>query len=264
MKNAHIYLVLLATSALAGVPHKMVAGQPARADSVNANFDYLSAKIDSILLVKIDSIKLSTLLAAKVDTNKLSALLATKADTGSVFHKSLVSGEYSLYRPDSSKSFFIGGSNPYSLGMKVLSSWGNYGYNTFLSAEWINGWEQVILNGKLITLYGEVEVTKNLTCEKDLIVNGQIHASTGTIAVPDYVFDPSYKLMPLSEVDAFIKTNRHLPEIPTASETQAQGMDLARYNLLLLKKIEELTLHAIQLQKQIDDHASRIRDLQSR
>lgn len=252
MKNAHIYLVLLATSALAGVPHKMVAGQPARADSVNANFDYLSAKIDSILLVKIDSIKLSTMLAAKADTG---SALRMKAQ-----------GYLDLYKLDSSTSFYVGGNNPFSLGTRQTVSWGT-SYSAFLSAEWAresSSWNRIRMFSPTIELLGSLSVSDTLICNKDLIVQGQIHASTGTIAVPDYVFDPSYKLMPLSEVDAFIKTNRHLPEIPTASETQAQGMDLARYNLLLLKKIEELTLHAIQLQKQIDDHASRIRDLQSR
>ena len=251
MRNTHICLVLLTTSALAGVPHKMVAGQPARADSVNANFEYLSAKIDSILLVKIDSIKLSTMLAAKADTG---SALRMKAQ-----------GYLDLYKLDSSTSFYVGGNNPFSLGTRQTVSWGT-SYSAFLSAEWAresSSWNRIRMFSPTIELLGSLSVSDTLICNKDLIVQGQIHASTNTIAVPDYVFDPDYKLMPFPEVDAYIKVNRHLPEVPNASEIQANGLDLVHHNLLLLKKIEELTLYTIQLHIQVNEQAQLIRDLQS-
>ena len=58
--------------------------------------------------------------------------------------------------------------------------------------------------------------------------------------------------MPLNELDQFIKTNGHLPEVPTTEEAIANGIELKEMNILLLKKVEELTLYTLQQQKQID------------
>ena len=89
-----------------------------------------------------------------------------------------------------------------------------------------------------------------------LAVNGNILAKEvkvkTDISVPDYVFEPAYELLTLAEVEAYVKTNRHLPEIPSAIEIQKNGLDLAEMNLLLLKKIEELTLHLIEKDKEIE------------
>jgi hypothetical protein len=66
----------------------------------------------------------------------------------------------------------------------------------------------------------------------------------------DYVFEADYELMPLPAVEAFITTNGHLPGLPSASEVAQNGVDLGASQALLLEKIEELTLHLIQLQKE--------------
>ncbi|MBB1644810.1 hypothetical protein [Sphingobacterium sp. UME9] len=71
------------------------------------------------------------------------------------------------------------------------------------------------------------------------------------ITVPDYVFEPDYELNSLAYIADYVKTNKHLPEIPSAKEIKKDGLDLAEMNLLLLKKVEELTLHAIQQDKEI-------------
>lgn len=68
----------------------------------------------------------------------------------------------------------------------------------------------------------------------------------------DYVFEPDYNLMPLKEVEQFIKQNGHLPEVPTTAEAIANGIELKEMNILLLKKVEELTLYSIELQKRIE------------
>jgi hypothetical protein len=104
---------------------------------------------------------------------------------------------------------------------------------------------------------GLVAVTGNLS------VSGVIHASTGTIAVPDYVFEPGYKLAPLAAVEAFTKENKHLPEVPAASELEKGGIDLAKMNLTLLKKIEELTLHAIAQEKRLESQDKSIAEMKS-
>lgn len=66
----------------------------------------------------------------------------------------------------------------------------------------------------------------------------------------DYVFAKDYKLQPLTEIERFIKTNKHLPEIPSEKEVKENGVDIGETQMLLLKKIEELTLHLIEQEKQ--------------
>lgn len=70
---------------------------------------------------------------------------------------------------------------------------------------------------------------------------------------PDYVFGSSHRLMPLGEVEDYINANGHLPEVPSAAEAEAEGVDLGEMNRLLLQKVEELTLYVIDLQKQLDE-----------
>ena len=68
----------------------------------------------------------------------------------------------------------------------------------------------------------------------------------------DFVFEKTYKLRTLKEVEQFIIENGHLPEIPSSKEVGADGIDVGEMNAKLLQKIEELTLYTIELQKQID------------
>ena len=65
----------------------------------------------------------------------------------------------------------------------------------------------------------------------------------------DYVFAPDYQLRTLPEVEHFIKTNKHLPNVPSAEEVVNNGIDLAKMDAKLLEKIEELTLYIIELNK---------------
>jgi hypothetical protein len=69
---------------------------------------------------------------------------------------------------------------------------------------------------------------------------------------PDYVFEPSYKLRNLSELEAFIRQNKHLPGLPSQAEISHQGIPLVSTQKALVEKVEELTLYIIALQKQID------------
>ena len=71
----------------------------------------------------------------------------------------------------------------------------------------------------------------------------------GTTTFPDYVFDPSYKLPTLEETEKYVKENHHLPEVPSAAEIEKEGMSLNGMNVILLKKVEELTLHLIEMKK---------------
>lgn len=88
-----------------------------------------------------------------------------------------------------------------------------------------------------------------------LRVDGQIISKSITVQTDiwsDFVFEPEYKLMPLNEVDAFIKTNKHLPDVAPAAEIINGGIDLAEMNAKLMQKIEELTLYIIAQDKRIE------------
>jgi hypothetical protein len=66
----------------------------------------------------------------------------------------------------------------------------------------------------------------------------------------DYVFDANYDLKSLSEVEKFVNEHHHLPGMPSAAEMDANGVSVSKMSNLLLEKIEELTLHMIQLEKE--------------
>ena len=98
-----------------------------------------------------------------------------------------------------------------------------------------------------------------------LAVNGQIRATEvkilADISVPDYVFEPDYDLRSLEETEQYIDKNKHLPEIPSASEIGENGIDLGEMNMKLLQKVEELTLYLIDQNKELKEAKSEIREL---
>jgi len=70
---------------------------------------------------------------------------------------------------------------------------------------------------------------------------------------PDYVFKPDYFLPSLPSVAAYIKANHHLPGMPSADSVAKNGVDLGNNQAQLLEKVEQLTLYAIDLEKQVED-----------
>lgn len=81
---------------------------------------------------------------------------------------------------------------------------------------------------------------------------------------PDYVFEQNYKLKSLDEVESFILKNGHLPNVPSAKEIQEKGVNVAEMNRVLLEKVEELTLHLIEQQKQLKEQAQKITELETK
>jgi hypothetical protein len=90
-----------------------------------------------------------------------------------------------------------------------------------------------------------------------LYVDQGILAGRVKVALPsgaewfDHVFNEDYQLMPLDSLNSYVKANKHLPDIPGAGEVVKEGLDLGRFNALLLKKVEELTLYIIDLQNRV-------------
>ncbi|MBO6027508.1 MAG: hypothetical protein J6P73_09725 [Bacteroidales bacterium] len=92
-----------------------------------------------------------------------------------------------------------------------------------------------------------------------LAVNGEILAksvrvNTGSTYWPDYVFGDDYNLMSLKELEQYVNTHKHLPNVPSAKEVEEKSdVDLGAMNAILLEKVEELTRYVIDLQHQIDE-----------
>ncbi|PCI93424.1 MAG: hypothetical protein COB15_16445 [Flavobacteriales bacterium] len=100
------------------------------------------------------------------------------------------------------------------------------------------------------------DVLMQMVPTREVLINGtlkvkEIFVQTNVWA--DYVFDKDYELKSLYEVEQFIDENKHLPGIPTEEEVQEEGVNVANMNVLLLEKVEELTLHMIQFRKELDE-----------
>jgi hypothetical protein len=97
------------------------------------------------------------------------------------------------------------------------------------------------------------------TPREKLSVNGKIRAQEIKVEAtnwPDYVFAKDYSIPTLAETEKHISEKGHLPGIPSAEEVKNNGIDLGEMNAKLLQKIEELTLHLIEKDKQLNQLVS--------
>ena len=98
-------------------------------------------------------------------------------------------------------------------------------------------------------------------------VNGTIMATEVKVTADvwaDYVFKPTYKLMPLNQVEQYVNTNSHLPEMPSAAEVSKNGLNMGEMQNKLLQKVEELTLYMIDQQKTINQQSAKIEELEKK
>lgn len=92
-----------------------------------------------------------------------------------------------------------------------------------------------------------------LKANGDLSIAGDLFTSSNISAFPDYVFDEGYPLMPIDELDNFIRLNGHLPNLPSAGDVHDQGgIKVTSLQLQLLEKVEELILYTIQQQDALE------------
>ncbi len=115
-----------------------------------------------------------------------------------------------------------------------------------------------VSNAPLVYAYPDVcgqnenmKVDGQIKCNS-LLIHNWLLSQTGAPKTPDYVFDKAYSLPSLVEIEKYIKANGHLPEVPSASELESNGVDMIQLNFILLKKIEEMTLHLIRQEKEIE------------
>lgn len=89
--------------------------------------------------------------------------------------------------------------------------------------------------------------------DQKLTVNGKVKCEEVIVVVDvaDYVFEETYPLKKLEEVEEYIKENKHLPNVPGKKEVDANGYEVGLMTNKLLEKVEELTLYMIEQNKEI-------------
>lgn len=124
--------------------------------------------------------------------------------------------------------------------------------------------EKLRITGSGIVLIGKTLPSSNSAYKLD--VAGAIRANQITVNTSgaDFVFEPAYRLMPLSMLQTYIDKNHHLPEIPSAGQMQTDGLNVGDNQTRLLQKIEELTLYLIEKDKQLNQQNEKLRNQEQR
>ncbi len=129
----------------------------------------------------------------------------------------------------------------------------------------------VSLNIKQLSFQTEaIKVTNNIGQTNFLVKsNGYVYAREINvmpvgIAFPDYVFSEKYKLMPLKDVEAYVKHNMHLPNIPSAAVVETDGINLSELQIKQMEKIEDIYLYLIELKKENEELKNRIIALENK
>jgi hypothetical protein len=171
-------------------------------------------------------------------------------------------------------------------GSKTVLGWDNSGYVTVPGSVevgpiymrssaiqmqlWANDKTGLYLTTRHAANYGialKIDVDKNLTKAIEVnnggAINFQVYGDgavfarevkvmLGTFVHPDYVFEKNYKLMSLPELEKFLASNKHLPNVPSVAEVEKNnGINLGEMSTKQLEKIEELTLYIIELNKKL-------------
>ena len=121
--------------------------------------------------------------------------------------------------------------------------------------------------GNIFYNTGNVGIGTTTDLSAKLTVNGDIKATRINVVssiTSDFVFDKNYNLLNLEELEKYVSTNKHLPEIPSAGELKKTGYNMGEMDDLLLRKIEELTLYIIEQNKIIENQNKRIEKLEKK
>lgn len=98
------------------------------------------------------------------------------------------------------------------------------------------------------TTVGSTNLSAYRLYVKGGILTDELRVATGWA---DYVFEDDYTLKPLAEVESFINSNGHLPNVPTAQQVASEGISVGEIAKIQQEKIEELTLYIIELNKRL-------------
>jgi len=195
------------------------AGKPALADSVNANFTMLDSAFASLMMYNAS---FSSNLSQKVVSDKF--LVRGPSDTAPIF-------------VDSRGLNFQGSTNGYYVGY----DWGrNFGLGYWSSTR----------SGAPFTSVITINKGVGISLQDKVTLTGAIVSKDPSVTVPN-VLAADYSLATIDEISTYAKLTKSLPGYPTPADIQSNGLELAKTNALLLKKVEELTLYVIQLNDRI-------------
>ena len=184
----------------------------------------------------------------KFRVERTSDMIAYKKN-GTTFYTSLVS----------SSSELIADASIFSSGATITNATFCFGSKCFSSSSSVFVDDDNSGDGTVRYSEGKVIIGDALTNKQGdyrLYVQGGILTELAKVSVrnsaswADYVFEENYQLNTIEEVEAFVKQNKHLPNIPSATEVTKEGIDVAKMDASLLRQIEELWLHLIKLSKE--------------
>ncbi|MDR2274867.1 MAG: hypothetical protein LBF27_28420 [Sphingobacterium sp.] len=129
-----------------------------------------------------------------------------------------------------------------------------FGFHTNGSMYWGNNtsYSMSLTKSGDLRVFNTLSVGSGLLPGYKMSVAGKLAAQEVLVTTsnwPDYVFKADYKLPSLVETEKFINENGHLPDVPKSEDAEANGISLGEMNKILLKKIEEITLHLIDMEK---------------
>jgi hypothetical protein len=138
----------------------------------------------------------------------------------------------------------------YAVGQGGSVAYGVYGYASQGDTNWSGYFAGNTYVSKLAV------GTKDIPPNYHVAVDGKVLCEEVEVLLsddwPDYVFEDDYALMSLEDLETNIEENGHLPDVPSASEVAQKGVSVGAMQGKLLKKVEELTLHVIALNKSLE------------
>lgn len=144
--------------------------------------------------------------------------------------------------------FDVRGVGYFSNGIRVGNiATSNYGNSALIEGERVAAQTSPLVRLSVRKTDGTNEVRFKVEANGNVYCTSVRVRLSPSIPIPDYVFQPSYKLMPLSEVRTYVTTNSHLPNVPNEKEIRENGLSVEEMQLKLLEKVEELTLYLLQL-----------------
>ncbi len=163
-----------------------------------------------------------------------------------------INGFIELNPSNTSRGIKINATNNTSfLNITHRSDWSYFAFNQDISSTnfFLRG------NGTDVQIANRLQIgTTNIDPTFKLAVNGHIRAKEIKVETgwSDFVFEETYDLPSLEQVEAQIKEKGHLKDIPSAAEVAENGIYLGEMDAKLLQKIEELTLYIIEQNKRLD------------
>lgn len=170
---------------------------------------------------------------------------------------------------NNTKLISISNSNLPGVSPFLVNGDGTSQINTFNTSEAfaIKGYDGINFN-KVLSINGDGRTSigdSYIPTGYMLAVKGKIISEEVVVELrgnwPDYVFNKEYKLIPLKDLETFIKNNKHLPNIPSAKQITKDGVPVGDLVKKQMEKIEELTLYMIDQQKQIDELKKQVETL---